>query len=128
MRMPAVALLLWSTTAPAQIDVSILRPVAYQPGPVAYFDAPLGYALFTSIGGFSQPNALDVSASVDKNNFDEIEHVVTLPATAAFSAIRAPLEIRIYAFGAQFDGHATSMTAFKLTSAVAKGGRHRAVH
>jgi hypothetical protein len=91
------------------------------------FHSPLGYALFTSIGGFAPANALYVSSETDKGNFDEIEHVVTLPSTPAFAAISAPLELRIYAFGAQFDGHATSLTAFKLTSPTNSSGRRRAV-
>ena len=56
---------------------------------------------------------------------DEIEHVVTLPSTPAFASIGGALELRIYAFGAQFDGHATSLTGFKLTQVV--WGRRRAV-
>jgi hypothetical protein len=79
------------------------------------FHSPTGYAFFCSITGFTQPSALYVSTATDKGNFSEIEHVVTLPATAAFSAVNSPLEFRIYAFGAQFDGHNTSLTAFKLT-------------
>ena len=81
------------------------------------FHAPLGYALFTSISGFAEVNALYVSPQVDKGNNDEIEHVLTIPSTAAYSAVNAPMEIRIVAFGAQFDGHPTSITAFKLTEA-----------
>ena len=89
------------------------------------FHSPLGYALFTNLTGFAENNALYVSSSVPKDNTDEIEHVVTLPTTAAFAAIPGTLELRIYAFGAQFDGHATSLTAFKLTQVVR--GRRRAV-
>ena len=88
------------------------------------FHSPLGYALFTSLTGFAENQALYVSSTVSKDNTDEIEHVVTLPSTVAFSAIGA-LELRIYAFGAQFDGHATSLTGFKLTQVVR--GRRRAV-
>jgi hypothetical protein len=73
------------------------------------FHAPLGYALF------AQAKVQYVSSEASKDNFDETEHVITLPSTAAFSAIDAPFELRIYAFGAQFDGHSTSLTGFKLT-------------
>jgi hypothetical protein len=79
------------------------------------FHSPTGYAFFCSITGFTQPSALYVSVATDKGNFSEIEHIVSLPSTAAFSAVNSPLEFRIYAFGAQFDGHNTSLTAFKLT-------------
>ena len=94
------------------------------------FHAPLGYALFTSVSGFQAANALYVSGETDKGNFDEIEHVLTLPSTSAYAEVRTPLEIRIYAFGAQFDGHATSLTAFKLTTPGAgtrQPGRRRSV-
>ena len=93
------------------------------------FHSPLGYALFTSISGFAPGNALYVSDETDKDNFDEIEHVLPVPSTSAYAAITAPLEIRIYAFGAQFDGHATSLTGFKLTSATTQGssGKKRGV-
>lgn len=83
------------------------------------FHAPLGYAVFCSISGFAEANALYVSSEVSKDNFDEIEHVVTIPNTAAYSAVNAAFELRIYAFGAQFDGHKTSLTAFKLGQSAA---------
>ncbi|MGZ4808097.1 MAG: fibronectin type III domain-containing protein [Thermoanaerobaculia bacterium] len=79
------------------------------------FHSPLGYALFTSASGFSEANALYISSQLDKGDFGETQHIVTIPSTAAFASINAPLEIRIVAFGAQFDGHNTSLTAFKLT-------------
>jgi hypothetical protein len=87
------------------------------------FHAPLGYALFSSATGFTLNDALYVSSEVEKGNTDEVEHVVKLPSTAAFAAISGPLELRIYAFGAQFDGHATSLTGFKLTERSAAGKR-----
>jgi hypothetical protein len=81
------------------------------------FHSPRGYALFSSVTGFAVPNALYTSAQVSKDNSDDTEHVVTLPSTASFQSIAAgtAIEWRIYAFGAQFDGHDTSLTAFKLT-------------
>jgi hypothetical protein len=93
------------------------------------YHSPLGYALSTSVSGFSAPAALYVSSEVDKGNMDEIEHTVTLPASAAFASISGPLEVRIYAFGAQYEGHATSLTAFKLTTPTteAGGGKRRTV-
>jgi len=88
------------------------------------FHAPLGYALFSSAGGFAESNALYTSASVEKSEMGEIEHVLTLPSSAAFAAIQSPLELRIYAFGAQFDGHVASLTGFKITARVR--GKRRA--
>lgn len=87
------------------------------------FHSPLGAAVFTS----AQSAAHYVSTTLEKDNFDEIEHVVQLPSTPAFASIATPFEIRIYFFGAQFDGHATSLTGFKLTAASEIGGRRRAV-
>jgi hypothetical protein len=58
------------------------------------------------------------STAVSKDDFDEHEHVVTLPSTSAFAAVTSPLVLRIDALGSEFDGHSTSLTAFKLTSAV----------
>jgi len=84
------------------------------------FHSPLGYALF------AQSSALYVSSEVSKGNFDEIEHVVVLPLSSAWASVSAPLELRIYAFGAQFDGHATSLSAFKLTLAASQPARRRA--
>lgn len=68
------------------------------------FHSPLGYALFVN------GTPVYVSSETSKDDFGETEHVATIPF-----AVTGPLEIRIYAFGAQFDGHATSLTAFKLT-------------
>ena len=82
------------------------------------FHAPLGYALFTSISGFAVGNALYVSPESSKDDFGETQHVVNLPLTAAYSAVSAPLELRIVAFGARHTGHATSISAFKLTQAI----------
>ena len=92
------------------------------------FHSPLRYAVFTSIGGFgSESNALYVSSELSKDELGETEHVVVFPATAAYSSVNAPLEIRIYAAGAQFDGHVTSLTAFKLTEAPSPASRRRTV-
>ena len=109
------------TTQPADLREAEVRFSTRRIG----FHSPLGYALFSSAGGFAQANALYVSSEVEKGNNDEIIHVLTLPSTAAFAAINGPLEFRIYAFGAQFDGHATSLTAFKLTER--SRGKRRAV-
>lgn len=77
------------------------------------FHAPLGYAL--------QANGVTIytSTMTGKDNTGEIEHVATLPQNTA-----SPVTLRIYAFGAQFDGHATSLTSFQLTKPVE---RRRAV-
>lgn len=89
------------------------------------FHAPRGYAVATSIEGFSEARMLYVSPAVDKGDLDETEHRFVLPMTAAYQAVSSALEVRIYAWGAQFEGHRTSVTGFKLTEASA--GRKRPV-
>lgn len=89
------------------------------------FHAPRGYAVGTSIAGFTEATMHYVSPSVDKGDFGEVEHVLHLPSTAAYNNITAAVELRIYAFGAQFEGHRTSLTSFKLTEA--SKGRARPV-
>jgi hypothetical protein len=69
---------------------------------------------------------LYASSSVSKDNFDEIEHVVTIPSSTAFAAISAPFELRIVPHGAEFDGHRTSLTRFKLTQNAVAPARRRA--
>jgi hypothetical protein len=68
---------------------------------------------------------LYVSQEVDKGEFGESTHIVTLPATTPFAAVTTPLEIRIYAYGAQFDGHRSSLVGFKLTQPTIDRGRGR---
>lgn len=78
--------------------------------------SPKAYAVFTNVTGFAETNALYVSNAVDAFDKDETEHVMTLPNAPMFSTIGTAIEFRIYTFGAKFDGHATSLTAFKLTA------------
>jgi len=84
--------------------------------------SPRAYAVFID------SNELYVSNAVDAFDKDEHEYVVTLPSTTAFSAIATPIELRIYAFGAKFDGHATSLTAFQLTADVPRSRRRTVRH
>lgn len=78
--------------------------------------APKGYALFTDLTGFDAANALTPQLNLGDFDFDESELIVTLPST--FSAVNAPLELRLYVFGGHFDGKQTSLTGFKLTQAI----------
>src|SRR6185436_1246722 len=77
------------------------------------FHAPLTYALLFDGA------TLYTSMTVSKDNFDESEHVVTIPSTAGFSAVNAPFELRIVASGAEFDGHRTSLTSFRVAQSAA---------
>jgi hypothetical protein len=83
------------------------------------FHSPRGYAVATNLTGFNAPALLYTSDVVSKDDFTEVNHVLRLPSTQALAAIAVPLEIRIYAFGAQFEGHRTSLSGFKLTEVVA---------
>ncbi|HYI12522.1 MAG TPA: hypothetical protein VEK57_25950 [Thermoanaerobaculia bacterium] len=83
--------------------------------------SPRRYALFSSIGGFAEANALYTSEAVQSFDHDEHEHLVTLPNTAPFSAVNAAVEFRIYTFSGKFDGHLASLTGFKLTEEVPDG-------
>jgi len=83
------------------------------------FHSPLSYDLLWN------GERLYASSAVDKDNFDEIEHVVTIPSTAAFN-VGSPFELRIVPHGAEFEGHKTSLTRFKLTAATTAPPRRRA--
>lgn len=76
--------------------------------------SPRTYSVFSSVSGFADGNQLS-SYTVDAFDTNDNEHVLALPSTGAFSAIAAPIEFRIYGSAAKFDGHQTSLTAFKLT-------------
>lgn len=77
--------------------------------------SPTTYTVFSSVGGFTEGSQHYTSTAVSAFDKNENEHVLALPSTAPFSAINASLEFRIYASGARFDTHLTSLTAFKLT-------------
>jgi hypothetical protein len=78
------------------------------------FHSPRQYALFSSVDGFAAP-LYTSDPAVTKDNFDETDHVAILPTSAGFTTVGSPLTFRIYAFGAQFSGHQTSLTGFKVT-------------
>ncbi|HKR66475.1 MAG TPA: hypothetical protein VJZ00_22300 [Thermoanaerobaculia bacterium] len=80
--------------------------------------APSGYAVFSSIDGFSEANSLGSLVYDDRFETSEAEKVLTLPNTAAYSAVNAAVTFRIVTFGGKFDGHAASLTAFKLTQSL----------
>jgi hypothetical protein len=80
------------------------------------FWSPRSYAVFTSLSGFREANVLFSSRALDHGDFAASEFTFTLPAAAAaYSAVSSTVEFRIYAAGAAFEGHKTSLTGFKLT-------------
>jgi hypothetical protein len=104
---------LTATVTPAQ------GPIDLRGGEIRFsirridFHAPLTYAL--QFDGAT----LSTSPTVEKDNFDETEHVVAIPSTAQFAAVHAPFELRIAASGAEFDGHRTSLTGFRIAQSAA---------
>jgi len=82
--------------------------------------APRRYALFTSLAGFGAGQEVYASAAAVWN-FDEITCRVILPGTAPYQAVSAPVEFRVYGFEAQWGGHRTSLTGFRLTNPVRPG-------
>jgi hypothetical protein len=80
--------------------------------------APNGFAVYSSIGGFAEANALATFELEDRFDLNDNEFIVTLPNTAPFSAINAAITFRIVTFGGKFDGHRAAMTAFKLTEKI----------
>jgi hypothetical protein len=81
--------------------------------------APNGFAVYSSIGGFAEASALATFELEDRFDVNDHEFILTLPNTAAFSAVNAALTFRIVMFGGKFDGHRAALTAFKLTQKVA---------
>jgi hypothetical protein len=81
------------------------------------YHSPRRYAVFTSVGGFAAGQ--EVFLSPLNTDLDEPrELVVTLPDTAAYDGL-ASVQIRIYGYAANFGGHRTRLTAFKLSERVA---------
>lgn len=79
------------------------------------YHAPRRYAFFTSIGGFASGS--EVYTSPHFTSVIDEELVFTLPNTAAYAAIGAPVQFRIVGFAGQYGGHKTSITGFKVTRA-----------
>jgi len=76
------------------------------------YHAPRRFAALTSLGGLEAGQ--EVFASERNGDTDDTEYRVTLPSTAAYQAVAAPLEIRLVPFAGQYGGHRAAITAFKL--------------
>jgi hypothetical protein len=77
------------------------------------FHAPRRYALFTSAGGFTEGAQLFTTPRFDSEDFANTTFRFFI-APDALNNITAPLEFRLYAFGANFN-HATALTSFSIT-------------
>lgn len=84
------------------------------------FHAPRRYALFTNLTGFADGQQVYLSPRVSATG-TTIEWTATLPNTAAFAAVSAPLTFRLVGFGGQFAGHVTRLMGFRIRL-VAPGG------
>jgi len=80
------------------------------------YHAPREYAVFTSIGGFTNGAQLFDTGHFTDTGADEF--VFTLPSTAAYSNVTAACTFRLYGYSGQYDSHRTSLLGFKLTSAL----------
>jgi hypothetical protein len=80
------------------------------------YHSPRRYAVFTSVAGFAAGQ--EVFLSPPNTELDEPrELVVTLPDAPAYDGL-ASVQIRIYGYAANFGGHRTRLTAFKLAERV----------
>ena len=78
------------------------------------YHAPRDYAVFTSIAGFT-----DGAQVFDTGHFTDTsadEFIFTLPDSAAYSNLTSSITFRLYGYSGQYDGHRTSLLAFKLTA------------
>ena len=83
----------------------------------ADYHAPRSYAVFTSVAGFAAGQEVFVSPQVWETG-EPREFSIALPDDAAYDGLAGPVEIRIYGFDAQYDGHRTRLTAVKLQERV----------
>ncbi len=82
------------------------------------YHSPRRYAVFTSVSGFAAGQEVFTSPyNYDQDEPREI--AVTLPDLASYGGLTGPVQIRIYGFAAQFGGHRSRLTAFKLTERTA---------
>ena len=80
------------------------------------YHSPRRYAVFTSVAGFAAGQ--EVFLSPLNTDLDEPrELVVALPDAPAYDGL-ASVQIRIYGYAANFGGHRTRLTAFKLSERV----------
>ena len=80
------------------------------------YHSPRRYAVFTSVGGFAAGQEVFVSPL--NTELDEPrELVITLPDTAAYDGLTS-IQVRIYGYAANFGGHRTRISAFKLSERV----------
>ncbi len=75
--------------------------------------APRQYSVMTSVGGFDAAAAVYSSPVADSSAQWDIDHGAFLP-TSGYDNLTAPIEIRIYAHEANYGGHPSSLTDFRV--------------
>lgn len=75
--------------------------------------APRQYSLYSSVAGFTSGAALFTTSLLD--NADETSRTFRffLPASG-YDNLAAPVEFRLYAYGARYHGHPTRLTQFSI--------------
>ncbi|HMP84277.1 MAG TPA: hypothetical protein PKA41_16385, partial [Verrucomicrobiota bacterium] len=78
------------------------------------YHAPRNYAVFTSIGGFTNGAAVfDTGHFTDDT---DREFVFTLPDIGVYSNVTSAVSFRIIGYAGQYAGHRTSLRAFKVSA------------
>jgi len=78
------------------------------------YHAPRDYAVFTSLGGFT--NGAQVFDTGHFTDTTDREFVFTLPNLAAYSNVTSAVTFRVVGYSGQYAGHRTSLGAFKLSA------------
>lgn len=73
------------------------------------------YAVFTSIDGFAEEDVLFTSNEIPNGTEEEVALSFIFANSSAFENLTEPIEIRIYAFAANYSSHVTSLSAFSIT-------------
>ncbi len=71
------------------------------------------YSIFSSIDGFAEGQQLFTTEPQDKSTLWHMDHSFIFPLSG-YDGIAAPVEFRIYAHGAQFGGHRTTIQDFGI--------------
>ncbi len=84
------------------------------------YHAPRRYALFSSINGFDEADAILVT---DREGGEEdLPYGLTLPDDPAWNDLTGPVEFRLVGFAGQYGGHETSLRAVRLDGEIVPEG------
>jgi hypothetical protein len=77
------------------------------------FHSPRAFAIFTSVGGFTEGAQLYTSPRISGTNTPSTV-TIRLPATTAYADLAAPVQFRVYFYGSQY-GSTARLHGVKLT-------------